>query len=66
MSRFGGTGALTRFVWLEVAGDVGYESEAAFNRALRREFGVPPGRFRRKERPSPGRHKPKTHAIDRD
>lgn len=32
---------------LEVAGDVGYESEAAFNRAFRREFGLPPGRYRR-------------------
>jgi AraC-like DNA-binding protein len=32
---------------LEVAGRVGYESEAAFNRAFRREFGLPPGRYRR-------------------
>jgi AraC-like DNA-binding protein len=30
----------------EIAGDVGYESEAAFNRAFKREFGRPPGRFR--------------------
>lgn len=30
----------------EIAGDVGYESEAAFNRAFKREFGVPPGRYR--------------------
>ena len=27
----------------EIAGDVGYESEAAFNRAFKREFGRPPG-----------------------
>ena len=30
----------------EIAGDVGYESEAAFNRAFKREFGLPPGRYR--------------------
>ena len=47
---------------LEVAGRVGYESEAAFNRAFRREYGQPPGRFRRAAgRPSietPGRLRP--------
>ena len=32
---------------LQVAYDVGYESEAAFNRAFRREFGTPPARYRR-------------------
>lgn len=31
----------------EIAGDVGYESEAAFNRAFKRAFGIPPARFRR-------------------
>jgi AraC-like DNA-binding protein len=30
----------------EIASDVGYESEAAFSRAFRREFGQPPGRYR--------------------
>jgi AraC-like DNA-binding protein len=30
----------------EIAGDVGYESEAAFNRAFKREFGRPPGQYR--------------------
>ncbi len=30
----------------EVAADVGYESEAAFNRAFRRQFGLPPGQYR--------------------
>jgi len=30
----------------EIAAEVGYESEAAFNRAFKREFGVPPARFR--------------------
>jgi AraC-like DNA-binding protein len=30
----------------EIAADVGYESEAAFNRAFKRFFGQPPGRYR--------------------
>lgn len=30
----------------EVAGDIGYESEPSFNRAFKREFGLPPARFR--------------------
>ena len=30
----------------EIAFDVGYESEAAFNRAFKRELGQPPGRYR--------------------
>jgi AraC-like DNA-binding protein len=33
---------------LEVALDAGYESEAAFNRAFKREFGLPPGQYRKK------------------
>lgn len=33
---------------LHVAADVGYESEAAFNRAFKREFGLPPAQYRRK------------------
>jgi AraC-like DNA-binding protein len=32
---------------LQVAFEVGYESEAAFNRAFKREFGVPPAQYRR-------------------
>jgi AraC-like DNA-binding protein len=34
----------------EIASDVGYESEAAFNRAFKREFGRPPGRYRGEHR----------------
>lgn len=30
----------------EIAAEVGYESEPAFNRAFRREYGAPPARFR--------------------
>lgn len=36
----------------EVAGDVGYESEPSFNRAFKRQFGVPPARFRNRTRRS--------------
>lgn len=34
----------------EIAASAGYESEAAFHRAFRREFGVPPARYRRERR----------------
>lgn len=32
---------------VQVAAEVGYESEAAFNRAFKREFGLPPGQYRK-------------------
>jgi AraC-like DNA-binding protein len=38
----------------EIAADVGYESEAAFNRAFKREFGKPPGQYRRGHKDSSG------------
>src|SRR5262249_6618899 len=34
----------------QIASEVGYESEAAFNRAFKREFEVPPARFRTRAR----------------
>jgi AraC-like DNA-binding protein len=34
----------------QIAAEVGYESEAAFNRAFKREFDVPPARYRAKVR----------------
>jgi transcriptional regulator GlxA family with amidase domain len=37
----------TRKTILQLASDVGYESEAAFNRAFKREFGLPPAQYRR-------------------
>jgi AraC-like DNA-binding protein len=37
----------TRHTVNEVAAEVGYESEAAFNRAFKREFGLPPATYRR-------------------
>jgi AraC-like DNA-binding protein len=38
----------------EIAAGVGYESEAAFNRAFKREFGKPPGRYRSDQQHSVG------------
>ena len=38
-----------------IAEEVGYESEAAFIRAFRRQFGVPPGNWRRRLKNSTGR-----------
>jgi AraC-like DNA-binding protein len=37
-----------------VAEAVGYESEAAFNRAFKREFGMPPATWRRSDGRPPG------------
>jgi AraC-like DNA-binding protein len=37
----------------EIAATVGYGSEAAFNRAFKREFAQPPAQFRRRERKTP-------------
>src|SRR5258708_1187935 len=37
----------------DIAADVGYESEAAFNRAFKREFGQPPGRYRSDHKRAP-------------
>lgn len=36
----------TRDTVVQVAAEVGYESEAAFNRAFKREFQIPPARYR--------------------
>ena len=45
----------------QVAAEVGYESEPAFNRAFKRAFGVPPARFRTQTR-SPGIKRPRSKA----
>jgi len=36
----------TNYSVAQISSEVGYESEAAFNRAFKREFGTPPARFR--------------------
>src|SRR5262245_26717112 len=40
----------TNYSVARISGEVGYESEPAFNRAFKREFGVPPARFRTQAR----------------
>jgi len=42
--------ASTSYSVAQIAPEVGYESEAAFNRAFKREFTVPPARFRSQSR----------------
>lgn len=43
----------------EIAATVGYGSEAAFNRAFKREFDCPPAKFRRKQKATSSRHSEK-------
>jgi AraC-like DNA-binding protein len=49
----------TSYSVAQIGAEVGYESEAAFNRAFKREFTVPPARFRSQSRstrkPPPGK-----------
>jgi AraC-like DNA-binding protein len=40
----------------QVAAAVGYGSEAAFNRAFKREFDCPPAQYRRKRKTPPAQH----------
>ena len=42
----------TRNTIVQIAAEVGYESEAAFSRAFRREFSLPPARYRKQVRNS--------------
>jgi AraC-like DNA-binding protein len=42
----------TTYSVAQLAAEVGYESEAAFNRAFKRAFGSPPARFRRRTKSS--------------
>lgn len=39
----------------QIAAEVGYESEPSFNRAFKREFGLPPARFRRQSKSASSR-----------
>jgi transcriptional regulator GlxA family with amidase domain len=45
--------ANTSYSVAQVAAEVGYESEAAFNRAFKRTFGSPPARFRERNKSKP-------------
>jgi AraC-like DNA-binding protein len=50
----------------QIASEVGYESEAAFNRAFKREFSAPPARFRSQSRSDHGSglaRKIRPHAV---
>lgn len=47
--------ATTRRSVAQIAAEVGYESEPAFNRAFKREFGAPPARFRLKANVKPAK-----------
>jgi len=40
----------TNYSVAQIAAEVGYESEAAFNRAFKRDFSLPPARFRARSR----------------
>jgi AraC-like DNA-binding protein len=42
----------TSYSVAQIASEVGYESEAAFNRAFKRQFAVPPARYRSQSRSS--------------
>ena len=44
----------TNYSVAQIAAEVGYESEAAFNRAFKRAFELPPARFRNQSRTAPG------------
>lgn len=44
----------TSYSVAQIAAEVGYESEAAFNRAFKREFEIPPARFRSQSRTAQG------------
>ncbi len=46
---------------MQIAAEVGYESEPSFNRAFKREFGLPPARFRSQSRAA--RNKSVSHAL---
>ncbi len=39
----------------QIAAEAGYESEPSFNRAFKREFGLPPARFRRRSKSARGK-----------
>jgi AraC-like DNA-binding protein len=50
----------------EIATDIGYESEAAFSRAFKREFGQAPGRYRSAHKGVANPNGQRTHGIGRN
>lgn len=50
----------TSYAVARIADEVGYESEAAFNRAFKRQFEVPPARFRNQSRSARPKASPQT------
>ena len=50
----------------EIATDIGYESEAAFSRAFKREFGQAPGRYRSDHKGIANQNGQRTHGIGRN
>jgi AraC-like DNA-binding protein len=48
---------------LQLASEVGYVSEAAFNRAFKREFGLPPARYRRRFAENGGQLPPEGRSL---
>jgi transcriptional regulator GlxA family with amidase domain len=49
----------------EIAAEVGYESEPSFNRAFKRQFGLPPARFRIQSRAARSASAGQTSSKDR-
>lgn len=49
----------------DIAAEIGYESEAAFNRAFKREFGRPPGRYRSEHKNSSASHPESKSMLNR-
>jgi AraC-like DNA-binding protein len=56
----------TEHTVLRIAIEVGYESEAAFSRAFKREMGEPPARYRRGKRGGRDRERDRDAEYDRD
>jgi len=55
----------TNYSVAQVASEVGYESEAAFNRAFKRQFALPPARFRTQSRSDHAAKSKTTHGEGR-
>ncbi len=49
----------------QIAAEVGYESEASFNRAFKREFGLPPARYRSQSRAARNKSVPRAPISNR-